>query len=174
MWIWRRMMRISWTEKITNKEVLRRVGEKRFILAPGAGGPLGHPRATRTPRGPPGPPGPWTAQGARGHTEPPTPSAPLEGPQRPRGGGARKRTRGPLRAPRRPPGAWGLGAFSFQPPGGPKGSQVPIQQDPRAPRDPNPWPVWGAGEPEASSITPPKGLQDSWGPPGTGGGTRGS
>ncbi len=28
MWIWKRMERISWTEKITNEEVLRRLGEK--------------------------------------------------------------------------------------------------------------------------------------------------
>ena len=32
MWIWRRMERISWTEKITNEEVLRRVGEKRSMV----------------------------------------------------------------------------------------------------------------------------------------------
>ena len=28
MWLWRRIEKISWTEKITNNEVLRRVGEK--------------------------------------------------------------------------------------------------------------------------------------------------
>ena len=33
MWIWRRMERISWTEKITKEEVLRRVGEERTMLA---------------------------------------------------------------------------------------------------------------------------------------------
>ena len=32
MWIWRRMERISWTNKITNEEVLRRVGEKRSMV----------------------------------------------------------------------------------------------------------------------------------------------
>ena len=32
MWIWRRMERISWTEKITNEEVLRRVGENRSMV----------------------------------------------------------------------------------------------------------------------------------------------
>src|SRR3984885_14147392 len=32
MWIWRRMERISWMEHITNKEVLRRVGEKRALI----------------------------------------------------------------------------------------------------------------------------------------------
>ena len=32
MWIWRRIERISWTEKITNEEVLRRVGEKRSMV----------------------------------------------------------------------------------------------------------------------------------------------
>ena len=32
MWIWRRMERISWTEKITNEEVLRRVEEKRSMV----------------------------------------------------------------------------------------------------------------------------------------------
>lgn len=32
MWCWRRMERISWTEKITNIEVLRRIQEKRILL----------------------------------------------------------------------------------------------------------------------------------------------
>ena len=32
MRIWRKMERISWTEKITNEEVLRRVGEKRSMV----------------------------------------------------------------------------------------------------------------------------------------------
>ena len=32
MWIWRRMERISWSEKITNEEILRRVGEKRSMV----------------------------------------------------------------------------------------------------------------------------------------------
>jgi hypothetical protein len=32
MWIWRRMEKISWTEKITNEEVLRRVGVERQLL----------------------------------------------------------------------------------------------------------------------------------------------
>jgi len=32
MWIWGRMERISWTDKITNEEVLRRVGEKRCMV----------------------------------------------------------------------------------------------------------------------------------------------
>ena len=32
MWIWRKMERISWTEKITNEEVLRRVGESSPIM----------------------------------------------------------------------------------------------------------------------------------------------
>lgn len=31
MWIWRRMERISWTEKVRNEEVLQRVGEKRRL-----------------------------------------------------------------------------------------------------------------------------------------------
>ena len=31
MWIWRRMMKISWTERQTNEEVLRRVGEDRSL-----------------------------------------------------------------------------------------------------------------------------------------------
>ena len=31
MWLWRSMERISWTEKVTNEEVLRRVGEKRTM-----------------------------------------------------------------------------------------------------------------------------------------------
>jgi len=29
LWIWRWMERISWTERITNEEVLRHVNEKR-------------------------------------------------------------------------------------------------------------------------------------------------
>ena len=32
MWIWRRMERISWMEKIANEEVLSRVGEKRSMI----------------------------------------------------------------------------------------------------------------------------------------------
>ena len=32
MWIWRRMERISWTEKRTNEEVLNLVGEKRAMV----------------------------------------------------------------------------------------------------------------------------------------------
>ena len=32
MWLWRRMERISYTERVTNEEVLRRVGEERQLL----------------------------------------------------------------------------------------------------------------------------------------------
>ena len=32
MWIWRKMERINWTEKITNEKVLRRVGESRTMM----------------------------------------------------------------------------------------------------------------------------------------------
>jgi hypothetical protein len=32
MWIWRRMEKISWKDKITNEEVLRRVGEERKLI----------------------------------------------------------------------------------------------------------------------------------------------
>ena len=32
MWIWKRMELIIWTEKMTNEEVLRRVGEKRSMV----------------------------------------------------------------------------------------------------------------------------------------------
>jgi hypothetical protein len=32
MWTWRRMMKISWTEKVSNKEVLERVDEERVLL----------------------------------------------------------------------------------------------------------------------------------------------
>ena len=32
MWMWRRMEKISWTEKITNEEVLKRVGEERQLM----------------------------------------------------------------------------------------------------------------------------------------------
>ena len=33
MWIWRRMEKISWTEKISNEEVLRRIGEERQLVS---------------------------------------------------------------------------------------------------------------------------------------------
>ena len=32
MWIWRRMLKISWRDKVTNEEVLKRVGETRSML----------------------------------------------------------------------------------------------------------------------------------------------
>ena len=32
MWTWRRMEKISWLDKVTNEEVLRRVNEDRQIL----------------------------------------------------------------------------------------------------------------------------------------------
>ena len=32
MWFWRRMEKISWTDKISNEEVLRRVGEERHLM----------------------------------------------------------------------------------------------------------------------------------------------
>ena len=32
MWLWRRMDKISYTERVTNEEVLRRVGEERQLL----------------------------------------------------------------------------------------------------------------------------------------------
>ena len=32
MWIWKRMELIIWTEKMTNEEVLRRVGEKSSMV----------------------------------------------------------------------------------------------------------------------------------------------
>ena len=32
MWTWQRMLKISWTEKVTNEEVLVRVHEARSIL----------------------------------------------------------------------------------------------------------------------------------------------
>jgi len=32
MWIWSRMEKISWRDKVTNKEVLRRVNKDRQIL----------------------------------------------------------------------------------------------------------------------------------------------
>ena len=146
------------------------------VWAPEAGGRLG----PEGPWGPPGPPGSWAPLGALASIGPRGIRRASGGPrgtgdpQRPRGGGARKRTRGPLRAPRRPPGPWGLGAFSFQTPGGPKGSQIPIQQDPGPLGTPTLRTGLGCREPEASFITPPKGLLDSWGPPGTCGGTRGN
>jgi hypothetical protein len=32
MWFWRRMEKISWTDRVKNKEVLQRVEEDRTIL----------------------------------------------------------------------------------------------------------------------------------------------
>ena len=32
MWLWRRMERIKWTDRVRNEEVLRRVGQKRTLL----------------------------------------------------------------------------------------------------------------------------------------------
>ena len=32
MWIWRRMEKISWVEKISNEEVLQRVNETKTVL----------------------------------------------------------------------------------------------------------------------------------------------
>ena len=32
MWCWRRMEKIKWSEKVTNEQVLDRIGEKRTIL----------------------------------------------------------------------------------------------------------------------------------------------
>ena len=32
MWCYRRMMKIKWIERVSNQEVLRRVGEKRSLL----------------------------------------------------------------------------------------------------------------------------------------------
>jgi hypothetical protein len=32
MWCYRRMMKVKWTERITNEDVLRIVGEKRYIM----------------------------------------------------------------------------------------------------------------------------------------------
>ena len=32
MWIWRRLLKISWRDKISNEEVLRRVGEGRQLI----------------------------------------------------------------------------------------------------------------------------------------------
>ena len=32
MWVWRRMLKISWTEKVSNEEVLMKVGEQRNVL----------------------------------------------------------------------------------------------------------------------------------------------
>jgi len=32
MWVWRRIERFSWTKKITNMEVLERVGDSRKII----------------------------------------------------------------------------------------------------------------------------------------------
>jgi hypothetical protein len=33
MWLWRRMEKISWTDKITNEEVLERIGINRQLLS---------------------------------------------------------------------------------------------------------------------------------------------
>ena len=32
MWLWRRMQKISWRDRVRNEEVLRRVGEKRSLM----------------------------------------------------------------------------------------------------------------------------------------------
>ena len=32
MWYWRRMKKINWSDKVTNEQVLDRIGEKRAIL----------------------------------------------------------------------------------------------------------------------------------------------
>ena len=32
MWCWRRMEKIKWPEKVTNEQVLERIGEKRTLL----------------------------------------------------------------------------------------------------------------------------------------------
>ena len=32
MWIWRRLLKISWTERKSNVDVLNQVGEKRILL----------------------------------------------------------------------------------------------------------------------------------------------
>ena len=32
MWCWRRMEKIKWSEKVTNEQVLERIGEKRTLL----------------------------------------------------------------------------------------------------------------------------------------------
>ena len=32
MWCWRRMEKIKWSEKVTNEQVLDRIGEKRTLL----------------------------------------------------------------------------------------------------------------------------------------------
>ena len=33
MWFYRRMLRVSWRDRVTNEEVLRRVGQQRTLLA---------------------------------------------------------------------------------------------------------------------------------------------
>jgi len=33
MWMWRRMERVSWMDRITNEEILNKVGEKRQLLS---------------------------------------------------------------------------------------------------------------------------------------------
>ena len=32
MWLWRRMLKISWTEKVSNQQVLARIQEERSLL----------------------------------------------------------------------------------------------------------------------------------------------
>jgi hypothetical protein len=32
MWCWRRMEKVKWSEKVTNEELLGRLGEKRILL----------------------------------------------------------------------------------------------------------------------------------------------
>ena len=33
MWLWRKVLNITWSDKVCNEEVLRRVGEERAIIS---------------------------------------------------------------------------------------------------------------------------------------------
>ena len=109
------------------------------------------------PQGPgrPAPP-PWAQAAAQGSLGPPEVS--LKGPW-----GPLRATRGPLEppeGPQRAPGAWGFGAFCLALTEGPKGSQVPGQQDPGPPVTPG-LVAWSAGGPGVFSLTIPEGPQGS-------------
>ena len=32
IWIWRRMLRVAWTEKITNKSILQEINKRKFVI----------------------------------------------------------------------------------------------------------------------------------------------
>jgi len=145
-----------------------------------SGGPLesaGSPALPGPPGagGPPGPLDPGLGPGVPGAPlSPPTPRAPDDpggppcraaGPQerlvqRPRGGSVRKNDPGTLRAPGRPPGAWGLGPFPSPPQ---RAARAPMSRASRTqgPRDPSPIGLGCRGARRVISLTTLEGPQGS-------------